>query len=106
MGLVESSSLFGEKLFPMQRNCDSMIVVDFFFQRFNCYQDDILGLYNVTGQPCDIVVATASVEGLSSNEKTVFKVYDLLGRETEMRSNQWLIIQYTDGSKEKVFVVD
>ncbi len=109
MGLVESSSLFGEKLFPMQRNCDSTIVVDFFFQTFNCYQDDNLGLYNVSGQPCDNIVAAATAsleEEPSSNEKSVLKVYDLLGRAAEMHSNQWLIIQYTDGSTEKVFMFE
>jgi hypothetical protein len=49
--------------------------------------------------------------GLDENEmhapeKTLHKIVDLLGREIPFQTNQVMIFMYTDGSSEKVFVVE
>lgn len=40
------------------------------------------------------------------SEKEIVKIVDLMGRQTEIRSNEILIYIYSDGSTEKVFKVD
>ncbi|MFZ9029423.1 MAG: hypothetical protein ACO2Z9_10440 [Crocinitomicaceae bacterium] len=46
------------------------------------------------------------VEELAPKEKKVVAIYDLLGRKTTFKSNTVLIYQYSDGTSEKVFVVE
>lgn len=49
-----------------------------------------------------------SISDLSSTETTIelVKIVDLMGRETEFKPNTALIYVYSDGSTEKVFVVE
>lgn len=44
--------------------------------------------------------------GIPTQEKTLVKIIDLLGREVPYQTNQVMIYLYSDGSSEKVFVVE
>lgn len=46
------------------------------------------------------------VEENNNNKKEIFKVFDLMGRETLLKSNTVLIILYKDGTREKVFLTN
>jgi len=49
---------------------------------------------------------SASVTELTSGPKELLKIVDLLGRETKFKPNTALIYMYTDGSIEKIYVID
>lgn len=52
------------------------------------------------------VQTTVGISELTTVEKKIIKVYDLLGREAEVISNTILIYLYDDGSTEKVLKLD
>jgi hypothetical protein len=110
IGLVVQFNPEMSFLFPKSHNCDSTIFVDFDLYNFRCYEDDNFSVYNTQSTACDNLVATVGIEEAILNQyKEVLKVFDLLGREIALESislNQSVIIVYTDGSTEKVLVVD
>lgn len=47
---------------------------------------------------------TLSFEHLPKSKPEIVTIYDLLGRETEFSSNTPLILEYSDGSRQKIYV--
>lgn len=60
---------------------------------------EVLNLY--LGGPCDL-----SVPKLVNNNKSLIKIIDLMGRETEFKPNTPLIFIYSDGTRERVMKIE
>ncbi|REJ80950.1 MAG: T9SS C-terminal target domain-containing protein [Bacteroidetes bacterium] len=59
-------------LFPLDRNCDSSIVVDWAYYSFSCYQDSSFSLYNVTANDCEYLLTIGIDEIKNRTEVRVF----------------------------------
>lgn len=105
IGLVGTYNIAGF-LLPLQRDCDTNSIPEYFWWDFICYEDDNFSLYNPAPHACDYYESIVGIEELKSGKKTIEKVYDLLGREVSFEKNQLLIVLYSDGSTEKVFVTE
>ena len=57
-------------------------------------------------EDCNNDCSLVGIEEYSSQPKILIRILDLLGRETNFKSNKPLIYQFKDGSTEKVFVVE
>jgi Leucine-rich repeat (LRR) protein len=55
---------------------------------------------------CNNACSSVGIEEYSNQPRKLIRILDLLGRETAFKPNTPLIYQFTDGSKEKVFVVE
>ena len=61
-----------------------------------------LCLYSVsTGQNCQL-----GINDLSNNKKSLLKIVDLMGRDTEFKTNTPLIFIYDDGTRERVMEIE
>ena len=58
----------------------------------------------LNGRECPTISNLAEFE--SEQELTVLKIYDLLGRETTFKPNTPLIYEYSDGSLNRMYVID
>lgn len=106
IGMVEPSNPEISFLFPKPQDCDSNTVVDYFLYDFRCYQDDLFPVYNTVGEDCDYLITHAEVDELKLADKTVVKIFDVTGRETEFKPNTMLMYLYDDGTTERVFTED
>ena len=70
--------------------------------RLICYGQNNIPIWNAIGDDeCNL---TLNNQELSLNTvKTLMRIVDLTGRETDAKSNTLLIYIYSDGTKEKVF---
>lgn len=51
-------------------------------------------------------ISILGMNAFQSPDKQIFKVYDLTGREVPMQTNTLLTILYTDGTVEKVYIIE
>lgn len=73
--------------------------------RLICYGQNNMTLWNAIGEDeCNLTVNTQELN--LDSEKTLIRIVDLTGRETEYKTNTVLIYVYSDGSTEKVFRVE
>ncbi|MCR9174278.1 MAG: hypothetical protein NXI10_17405 [bacterium] len=71
---------------------------------FTSFSNSVTDLNVTNDRLCTTVtLGTTNLLELDNSAKEVVKVVDLLGRETQNVSNQWVILIYDDGSTEKVF---
>ena len=91
-------------LLPLSRLCDTNSIPEYFWWDFICYEDDNFALYNPASHDCDYYASIAGIAELAQKEKEIVKVFDLTGREVELEKNRLLIVLYSDGTSEKVFV--
>lgn len=103
LGIVGTYNTAGFVL-PLQRLCDTNSIPEYFWWDFICYQDNSFGLYNPAPHSCDYYASIVGIEELVETEKTIVKIYDVTGREIEYQPNTLMIVFYSDGSSEKVFV--
>lgn len=91
---------FSGYFWPTKFECDSAIY-EYIYWEFNCYQDDAFNLYSPSAGMCNPFEDVGVIE-LSSNEKSILKMYDLLGREIDRpKANQIILVQFSDGTVEK-----
>lgn len=74
---------------------------------------DDVGLWNRELSECEIDALytgidcpTASIENLTTKEKELIKIVDLMGREVSLQTNTLQIYIYSDGSIDKKFIVN
>jgi len=70
--VIERFGAIEDYLFPIYRNCDTTIAVDFNAYTFSCYQDDTFPLYNVINKDCEYLLTI----GIPEPEQ-VFEVYPI-----------------------------
>jgi CubicO group peptidase (beta-lactamase class C family) len=73
------------------------------------YICDELYDYALSLNPTNSIVpecGSIGISELSSEHKELVKILDVLGRETTFKSNTTLIYLYSDGSSEKVYVIE
>ncbi|PWL27380.1 MAG: hypothetical protein DCO96_11605 [Fluviicola sp. XM-24bin1] len=71
---------------------------------YTSYPNSVTDLNESNDRLCTTVtMGTANVSELSTAEKEVVKIVDLLGREVNYTTNEWVILIYSDGSTEKIF---
>jgi hypothetical protein len=49
-------------------------------------------------------IGFVGINELSMNQRKLIKVIDMMGRETKLESNQFLIKCYSDGTTERVYI--
>lgn len=50
-GLINTNTT--SQLFPLQLNCDTMTIVEYYQVTFKCFEDDLFTLYNPSQEDCD-----------------------------------------------------
>jgi len=85
----------------------SIMFPPFTFPQSGCYRYDVAlacPTGNVTILTSTYYVSTVGIEELSIDQRKLIKVIDLMGRETKLESNQFLIKCYSDGTTERIYI--
>lgn len=113
----EAGSPYSYKSAIIERLGDTMYMFNF-FPEFNfvcdangsrglrCYEDSIIGFYDSPNPEQCTYEAFSGITELNSSQRSLLRIVDLMGRETEPKPNTLLIYVYSDGTVEKVLRVE
>jgi hypothetical protein len=69
-----------------------------------CYQKSLNIKTIIVNDADAIFLSESGIDELSINQRKLIKVIDMMGRETTLESNQFLIKCYSDGTTERVYI--
>ena len=108
---VELNKAFFEKVWPTKKENNENININ--GETNQSFTASSSGNYAVivTANECSnmsdcVLINFTGTGNLSNTSKTLIKILDLMGRETNFKPNTPLIYVYDDGSTEKVFSVE